>query len=78
MRVRASLVCSYISALLGQPGEPLHQVRDEDDVHYVGEQRRPAGERHQLLAQGARVAGVDGHLGKTRREKETLCFALLF
>ena len=52
VRACACVLCSsYISALLRQPGQPLHQVRDEDDVHYVGEQRRPAGERHQLLPQ---------------------------
>ena len=78
MRVCVRCVCSYISVLLGQPGEPLHQVRDEDDVHYVGKQRRPAGERHQLLPQGPSVTGVDGHLGKTRREENTYYYTYDF
>lgn len=39
-------VHSYISAFLHQPRQSLHQMCDKDDVHDVGEMRRPAGEGH--------------------------------
>lgn len=60
---------SYVSAPLHQPGQPLHQVRDKNDVHDVCEVRRPAGEGHQLLAQRLSVGGVDGNLEAEGRRK---------
>lgn len=41
---------AHVFTLSHEPRQPLHQVRDEDDVHDVGEVRRPAGEGHQPLA----------------------------
>lgn len=37
---------SYIFMFFHKPRQPLHQVCDKDDVHDVGEVRRPAGESH--------------------------------
>jgi len=66
-------VTSYVSALRHQPRQPLHQVRDEDDVHDVGEVRRPAGEGHQLPAQRLSAGGVDGDLEHNTKGEGHLC-----